>query len=179
MPDTLKSQLAALIPLDDGVHQALVDVDDYEWLSRFRWRPLSPTAVGGPYAVTWMTGEGDVQMHRLILGLRRYDQRQADHRNRCHLDNRRCNLRIASRAQNTVNAVRRHDAESPHSSRYRGVARTKDLSRWMARVGVGGRVRKHLGSFVDEVDAALAYDLAALEHWGEFANPNFLRCHHA
>jgi len=41
----------------------------------------------------------NIKMHRLILGLLDSPQIEIDHRNRNGLDNRRCNLRIASRKQ--------------------------------------------------------------------------------
>jgi hypothetical protein len=52
-----------------------------------------------------------------------------------------------------------------------------DCEKWRADISVdagGGKSKKrYLGSFVDEKDAALAYDKAAREHHGDKAKLNF------
>ena len=75
------------IPLTKG-RVALVDVDDFEWLSRFRW-VVNPQG----YAITKTAPY--LRMHRLIMGLPRGE---VDHKNRDRLDNRKENLRRATLA---------------------------------------------------------------------------------
>lgn len=58
------------------------------------------------------------------------------------------------------------------TSQYKGVDWHKRDDKWRARIKVGGK-RKYLGLFENEIDAAKAYDAAALKHFGEYANPNF------
>lgn len=81
-----------LISAIDGSVRAwtLVSDRDYAWLNEWVWRLHS-----GGYAIARRT----VLMHRLILGLEQGDPRQGDHENLDKLDNRRSNLRIASRAE--------------------------------------------------------------------------------
>jgi len=55
------------------------------------------------------------------------------------------------------------------SSKYKGVYWCKDTSKWRARIG---RNNRHLGRFIDQKDAARAYNKAALERFGEFARLN-------
>jgi len=58
------------------------------------------------------------------------------------------------------------------SSKYKGVAWHKRRGKWQAYIKIGDKIR-HLGVFTDELAAARAYDIAARQHFGEFARPNF------
>jgi hypothetical protein len=58
------------------------------------------------------------------------------------------------------------------SSKYRGVSRDKNSSKWVAKISYDGK-QHNLGLFEDEEEAAKAYDRAARAHQGEKARPNF------
>jgi hypothetical protein len=151
---------------------ALVDDADYELVMAYRWRVhegyISRTAYG-PYARAQVQRNGiqrKIYMHALITGYR-----QTDHANGNGLDNRRQNLREATASQNHANQGKvRGYAGKPTASRYKGV--TRHGSRWSARIVVNGRQRR-LGCYLNETDAARAYDRAAREAWGSFARCNF------
>lgn len=107
-----------------------------------------------------------VFMHRLFHP----NAEAVDHINRDTLDNRRCNLRPATAAQNSQNRRKRADSKQP----YKGIRR---MARggprpWIAAITTRGEV-KHLGMFATPEEAARAYDAAALKHHGEFAVINF------
>lgn len=89
-----------------------------------------------------------------------------DHINGDGLDNRRDNLRVASKRQNMANRAKR----SGFTSAFLGVSAFRD-GRWLARIRDGERQR-HLGVFDTEAEAARAYNAAALEVHGEFARLN-------
>lgn len=108
-----------------------------------------------------------VKLHQFILP----GQREIDHHNSDGLDCRKCNLRPASHSQNAGNTR----IASSSKTGFKGVsfrpAKGNRRSRWIARIN-GNGIRKQLGSFQSPVEAAKAYNVAALERWGEFARLN-------
>lgn len=154
------------IPLTQG-KVALVDDEDYERLSRFKWYANKNRRIW--YACT--NQNQLILMHRLILDAK--PNEACDHINRDGLDNRRSNLRIATNQQNHWNQAKcRHRNGLPVSSVYKGVSFKRHRGRWEAAIVVQGR-QVYLGRFLNELDAALAYDRAALHFFGCFARPNF------
>lgn len=151
-------------------HVALVDEADRELVEQYRWfvrRNKGKLYVRG-YARFGHDGRGpgtnppaNVHLHRLILGVP--TGVEVDHINGDGLDNRRCNLRPATRAQNVRNTRNR-----ANSSGYKGVSWDPINRKWRAKIGVDGFTRC-LGRFEDPWEAALAYNAAALEAWGEYA----------
>jgi hypothetical protein len=107
-------------------------------------------------------------MHRFILGAT--DRKvKVDHKDRDGLNNQRYNLRPSTNGQNNMNSSKRSDG---NSSKYKGVCWHKRYGKFQAGIKLNGR-SKYLGMFTDELQAALAYDAAAREHFGEFALCNF------
>lgn len=91
-----------------------------------------------------------------------------DHIDRNGLNNRRDNLRPATRGQNGVNVGLRPD----NASGFKGVSVHKASGKWQAGIRVDGK-RSHLGLYGSPAEAAAAYDRAALKHFGLFADLNF------
>jgi len=150
-------------------HVTTVSDEDYAELSKHKWY-VSKGHTGNLYAVRHAPtpSKAIIYMHRQILGLERGDNHQGDHKNHNTLDNRRDNLRVATRGQNQHN----RKLQQGGSSRYKGVCLRKSTGRWQALIRVDGK-QKHLGYFPNEQVAALAYDLAAIELHSEFA---YLNC---
>ncbi len=143
----------------------MVNDKDFEWLSRYKWYAEKNRNIY--YARTAHTIGGKqigIRMHRLILNPPA--KLECDHRNGNGLDNRRCNLRICTQAQNQAN--RKYGKLGV--SKYRGVA--MGGNKWVACIGAGC-TRKYLGAFDNEIDAAKAYDVEAKNKYGEFAQLNF------
>ncbi|CAA6603857.1 Pathogenesis-related transcriptional factor and ERF protein [Rhodospirillaceae bacterium LM-1] len=155
------------IPLTQW-HFAIVDAEDVEWLSEFRWCVLR-TRSGAPRYAVRRENKQFIFMHRMIIPAP--NGMDVDHINGNGLDNRRHNLRFCTRSENLQNMRPRGG-----SSSFKGVYRHKRDQVWRAYIDVN-KVRLSLGSFQDETDAARAYDEAARKHFGAFARPNFLQLH--
>ncbi len=134
---------------------AVVDDDDYELLSKLKW-----CVNGKGYATRKIDGKV-ITMHRFILNCP--NGLQVDHANANRLDNRRCNIRVASRAQNQQNSKARKGAVG-----LKGVSFEKGPDRYRARITVAGKTI-YLGCFLSAESAHEAYATAATKHFGEFA----------
>lgn len=110
-------------------------------------------------------------LHRVILSrmLDRELTRQevTDHINGNKLDNRRSNLRLATLQQNAANSKQRSDA----TARYKGVTWNKARQLWAAQIQTNNQSRS-IGFFNTEEEAAIAYNHAAMDVFGEFARVN-------
>ena len=107
-------------------------------------------------------------MHRVIVAP--LPLFEIDHINGDRLDNRRENLRVVTREENQANRKKMRSY-----SRYKGVfveRRFKTL-RWRAKIQVNGRVH-YLGVFDTEIQAAKAYNEAALRFSGSYARINVI-----
>jgi len=149
------------IPLTKG-RQAMVDPEDYEWLKNWSWcAMLLPD--GQAYAATHLHGR-KVYMHRLLMNAPK--GMLVDHINGNGLDNRRCNLRLCTAAENMWNR-----GKNPGSSRFKGVSRNQ-CGTWDASIGIESHCI-HVGTYADEVEAAHVRDRWAFVLHGAFAWLNF------
>jgi AP2 domain len=145
---------------------AFVDDADFEWLSQWKWQAVLD---GHTYYAVRTDYSGDrprrISMHRLIMG---EPKGKVDHKDGEGLNNQRGNLRPATDSENQWNRRKSRGC----SSIYMGVSWRKDYKHWEAQI-VRLRVKRHLGYFDSELEAARAYDKAAKELHGSFIRPNF------
>lgn len=157
-----------LIPLTKGKF-AMVDDKDFERVNQFKW--FAQKMGHGFYAArTIVKPDGkkfQLYLHHFLLpGVAR-----VDHRDGNSLNDQTENIRPATKQQNSRGFQRK---KLGATSKFRGVCWNKRASKWIAQIHVTvGGDPVHLGCFINEEDAARAYDSAAVFYFGEWASTNF------
>lgn len=154
------------IILTNSTKVAIVDDEDYDMLMKHNTSWCVSPHAGVMTRSKWSFRP--VSMARLILGLKRGELVVADHIDGDIFYNVRSNLRIASYAQNMQNR-RKHKIGT---SKYKGVSFDANRKSWKSRLK-NNRTEIFLGRFSTEEEAAVAYDVKALEIFGKFAKLNF------
>ncbi len=145
----------------------VVDDCDCEIASRYKW-----TLSGSGYACREYSDGGvmkRIYLHRALMNCP--DGCEVDHINGNPLDNRRCNLRLATHQQNQCNQNKQGSATS---SKYKGVYFDRFNRKWRAQITYKG-VTRTLGRFNAEQEAALAYNKAATKYHRQYANLNIIK----
>lgn len=154
------------VPVDGGRVFAIVDDEDYCLVMQYTWHSGDR---GQPLAHIYKGRlRTTIPMSRLVMG----DPvgMVVDHKNHNQLDNRKSELRICTDANNNHN----RRIVKNKASKYKGVSVRPKYPGWKATISPHGK-RIHLGYFDKEEDAAIAYNAAALEHFGEFAYLNEIK----
>lgn len=141
-----------------GNEITLIDAVDLELVKSYPWHALK-----GHHTTYAIVPGKTIYLHRLLLNPS--PAMTVDHINGNGLDNRRKNLRIATRAQNQWH--RGPTVKNPLG--LKGVRR--DGKRFVAGIRANNAYF-HLGTFDSPLEAALAYNDAALSHHGPFGYIN-------
>ncbi|WP_407430580.1 AP2/ERF family transcription factor [Arcticibacter sp.] len=155
---------------------AIVDDSDYEYLSKYKWYTKNNN--GFFYAVRTdrsVKPRRTIFMHRLVMN--EWNSKTfIDHKDHDTLNNQKANLRACCHAENMRNGTKTSKLKT---SVFKGVSKRVQrrngkviYTAWLAQVGFEGK-RIQVGLFQDEVEAAKAYDKAALKYFGQYANLNF------
>lgn len=142
--------------------KVVVDDEDYDAIARYKWHlshngyAVRRERIGGRKPIRYL--------HRSIMSAD-WDG-DVDHINGDKLDNRRSNLRYATRSENNQNTHSRRG-----SSKFKGVVWHKQDRRWWAVIKANGK-QHSLGTHATEEDAARAYNAAARRMFGDFARLN-------
>jgi len=164
----------------------LVDDEDYRTfnLGSYKWNPI--IGRNTTYAKTYKKG-GIIYLHRLIMGLETAPRSvYVDHIDGNGLNNSRTNLRVTDNKGNQANYRKRLSAKT--SSTYKGVCwngSNNKLKPWQAYITLSERrisktdnksrgKQKALGYYRTEKEAALSYNKAAIEYFGNMASLNVI-----
>ncbi len=150
-------------------HYAIVDDIDYEEFSSYEWHLSSSGYARRIDRSRWRENVSEIIfLHKVVANATK--GQQIDHINRNKLDNRRCNLRLCNSSENMQNRKKHHiKSNSIYASKYTGVKRHG--KKWLSRIHKDNRCI-HIGLYVTEEEAALAYNQKALELFGENAYVN-------
>jgi hypothetical protein len=142
---------------------ALIDEADAEMVSVCNWY----ASFNGHHPYPYVKGKlprakSPCRLHRYILG---FPDGIVDHIDGDTLNNRRMNLRVVDPTMSNANTGIRRDSLNA----FKGIRRNGN--KFAAHIRCNG-VRKYLGIFPTPIEAALAYDAAAIEAFGPFARTN-------
>lgn len=137
---------------------ALVDDEDFEWLSEYRWYAVEYSRVKNRFYAK-MSSRRKTLMHRLLLNAPR--ELEVDHMNGNTLDNRKSNLRLATRSENARNCLVRIDSKA----RFKGVEYRQDKGKYSAYYTLNGE-KHHIGYFDDALSASEAHKKSFSEALG-------------
>lgn len=150
--------------------RAFIDDEDFELVDKFTWYCEAHGRTFRSFAVKDKNIEGKrtrkkIFLHRFILKAEK--GQIIDHIDGNALNNQRSNLRFCTHAQNIMNGPRRLGS----SSKYLGVSWYKLNGKWKSQIQHNGK-NFHIGTYDSEIEAALAYNVAASFAFREFARLN-------
>lgn len=151
--------MTKIIPLTKG-KVAIVDDEDFEWLSKFKW------CFDCGYAARRTTkkeGMKLVYMHRYMSNVP--NDMEIDHINGDKLDNRRENLRICTHSENVLNQPIHKNSKTGKKGVF------KHQGKFVAAIRINNK-KIYIGIYSTVDEASKAYDEAAKKYHGEFARLN-------
>ena len=139
----------------------LFDIENYSLLSKYYWFENDQGYILAYNSAT----RKNIRMHRLIMKVLDNDDVEIDHINHNIKDNRKCNLRTVTHAQNMKNLKK----SKRNTSGYKGISFDKKLGKWRAQIRCDDK-RIHIGIFDSIEEAILARNKIEKEVFGEFSN---------
>lgn len=144
--------------------EVIVDDEDYDYLNRWKWGQNSS---GYARRTIYVNKKyKTLLMHRFIINAP--EGKEVDHINGNKLDNRRENLRLVSRIQNSQNKK----AQTNTNNLYKGYYKENRGKRLYVVEIIVNTKKIYIGKYSTELEAAKAYNDAAVKYFGEFAKLN-------
>ena len=148
--------------------RVIIDAEDYDKVSGYARSYKKGTREGVAYASTTKMRNGKRKsylIHRVIMNAPK--GLEVDHINGDGLDNRKQNLRLCNKSQQTANT----GLNRCNTSGYKGVSFCSRENKWRSYITHNSKFRS-LGYYETKEEAALAYNEAARGYFGEFAYQN-------
>lgn len=153
------------LPLKNGKF-IIVDDEDFERISKYTWSLRgNEDNFTIQRTTTTIAGTTNISLANEVM---QTPFKLYDHKDKNPLNNQKNNIRHCTWSENMCNRNKFDNCTSD----YKGVRYSKKSRKWEARITKDGKT-KQIGTFVNEVDAAKAYDQEALKLHGEFASLNF------
>jgi hypothetical protein len=153
----------AYVPLTQG-YEAIIDAADVHMVDGWNWYAMVLTNTVYVARNSHRDANGNrntILLHRVIIGCP--DGLDVDHRDADGLNNRRCNLREATHAQN----MRNRRIQADNTSGFKGASWHKNSGKWQAKISIDGK-EHHLGLHPTPEEAHAAYASASARLHGEF-----------
>lgn len=156
------------------IDTTVIDSKFVNYIKTRRWFKLNKYGYVSNHYLTPQGIKIMISLHRSIVYLNNNfildDSTDVDHIDGNPLNNLIYNLRECNDSQNQMN---KRKCKQTTSSKYKGVSFFKRDKKWKAEIYVN-RKNLFLGLFVYEIDAAKAYNIAAIKYFGEFAQLNII-----
>lgn len=141
--------------------RAIIDIEVVEKIKKYKW-----SLAKAGYVQAHLNA-GIIYIHHVVMGILPNMEKYIDHRDENKLNNCKSNLRFCTNSEN----MRNRGKQKNNKSGYKGVYQASRGSRWVANIRIN-RKTIYIGTFTDLLDAAKAYNKAAIEHHGRFARLN-------
>lgn len=143
------------------------DLEDYDLIKDYCWRIDKDT---GYVVASDYYNQTTLIMHRLIFNLTDENNIEIDHKRHKNNDNRKSELRLVNRSQNSIN----RGIQSNNTSGITGVHWHKQANKWQARVKINQKSIS-LGLFSKKEDAIIARKIGEEKYFGEYAYDNSIK----
>jgi len=156
---------------------SIIDKEDeervkyYNWCIKLKTKGINGRS-SGESIKCWSEDGKVLTLSKFILNKETPKGFVIDHINRNPLDNRKENLRLATKQQNAFNTEKYQFTKRPSKSKYKGVRLKTGKNPWIATLNIKGK-SIHFGCFKEEKEAAEKADLEMFRVAGIFAYLNF------
>ena len=153
---------------------SLVDDEDYDYINQFKWHALKQDK--GFYAGRKIRINGKRKylfIHQIICPVSK--GLEVDHIDHNGLNNQKYNLRSATHAQNMHNSSQNQSNSGKqinNTSGYKCVFWHKKNKKWFVQIGKDNKIY-FLGYFIDPIEGAKTYDVAAVLLFEDYCLLNF------